>query len=367
MIVSLVVFAMVFSVIIMPVSASAAENSVPNNFHIPDYIYTEDDVVVDKPIGLVINDRPEDPLSMSSELSTTRATTSVIYGPYTTIMLDDSKMQVIFSTLKSGFNTVSVIYNGVNCFKFESGNTIIYIARSTMLQPLNSLCTAINSTLTSKANNRDTSLTYTNIYRSYLTYFGGYPIYRTSIARVGVQMYYNSSNQIYMNVKVIDSIAVNIYDAFIDDWLYPCEASFRPTAIVNITNTGTSNSMYFGGYEIQGVGDNTSTTSIGSLVSLGYKSVQTIGSILNPTISTIFGLYNDLVGLANSDGGSRHFYYTMPISLSNPSTSKYSYNCTTPSPFTLRLTNDYLTLKIGTIGTQVSTTMYDIRCNINFN
>ncbi len=97
-----------------------------------------------------------------------------------------------------------------------------------------------------------------------------------------------------------------------------CEASFRPTAIVNITNTGTSNSMYFGGYEIQGVGDNTSTTSIGSLVSLGYKSVQTIGSILNPTISTIFGLYNDLVGLANSDGGSRHFYYTMPISLSNP-------------------------------------------------
>lgn len=180
-------------------------------------------------------------------------------------------------------------------------------------------------------------------------------------------MYYNSSNQIYLSVKVFDSIAIDVYSTFIEGTTYTSEAKIRPTAVVNISNTGTSNSMYYGGYEIQGVGEDTSSTSIGSLVDLGYKLSNTVGSITNLSIASIYNLYSDLVNLSKSNSGGRKFYYTMPVSLSNPSANKFSYGCTTPSPFIFRLTNDYLTLKIGTIGTPVSTTKYDIRCNINFN
>lgn len=361
---SIIVIAIFF--IFIPDISYAKTNGVPDNFVAPNHIYTESEVLVDHPVGQIIKDNPEDPISMAKTQVMAKKSGSVIYGPYRSIYLDDSKMQVIFSALRLGNNIPRVNYQGVNCFKFQSGNTIIYIASDSMNLSLNSLCTGINSVLSSNANNRNTGWVYTNTYQSYQYSWNGNTIYRTTIARVGVQVYYNSSNQIYLSVKVFDSIAFDVYETFIHGSTYISEANIRPTPVVNITNTGTSNSIYFGGYEIQGVGNNTSTTSIGSLVDLGYKFSNTIGSITSLSISSIYKLYNDLVSLTKYNSNGRKFYYTMPVSLSNPAQNKFSYSCTSPSPFTLGMTNDYLTLKIGTIGKQVSTTKYDIRCNINF-
>lgn len=302
---------LIFSFIVTPDRSFAATNEVPANFVAPSHIYTENEVVVDHPVGQVIKDNPKDPLMSKSQMSATAA--NVIYGPYTTINLDDSKMQVIFSALRSGSNNVRVIYNGVNCFKFTSGSTIIYIASSVMNQSLNSLCSAINSTLTTNANTGNTGWVYTNTYQSYQYSWNGNTIYRTSIARIGVQVYYNSSNQIYLSVKVFDSIAIDVYSTFIEGTTYTSEAKIRPTAVVNISNTGTSNSMYYGSYEIQGVGEDTSSTSIGSLVDLGYKLSNTVGSITNLSIASIYNLYSDLVNLSKSNSGGRKFYYTMPV------------------------------------------------------
>ncbi len=296
----------------------AAENRVPKNFVAPSYIYTKEDVVVDRPIGRVINDRPEDPLLMQKTGTSSANAINTIYGPYYTLVLDDSKMQVIFSSLRSGSNIVSVIYNGVNCFKFTSGSNTIYIAYSAMTKVTSGICDTISSTLTSNLNNKNTDWVYTNVFKSYQYSWNGYTIYRLSLARIGVQVFYNSSNQIYMSTKVFDSIAVDVFETFIEGLTYTSELNITPTSGVKITNTGTGNSMYFGGYEIQGQGENTSTTGIENLVELGYKASQAIGSITNLSFSTIYGLYNDFVSLSKSDSGSRKFYCTTPVSLSNP-------------------------------------------------
>ena len=107
-----------------------------------------------------------------------------------------------------------------------------------------------------------------------------------------------------------------------------------------------------------GVGGDTSTTSIGKLIKIGYETSKTIGSVASGlTVATMYDLYEKAIALTKKNG-TRKTYSTISESLSDPSNKKYAYECSTKAPFNLRLKGDNWSFIIGTKGKPVTSTTY---------
>jgi len=335
-------------------------NGKPNEFTVfprtPVNIVREADIPVDKPNGIVVKDKPTDEIKSSKAVI---AASNIIYGPYSTLQLSDSKMQIILNNLKTYPSLTAVMYNGQYCYKFTSGNTIIYITKSALFKTQSgSLSENVSTAMTNNLNSGVSDPYYTTAYKSYMYSWNGMTVYRWSFARIALRAFFYSNNEIVLTSEVVDAFDVDVYDFSIQGY-YPTSMKITPTLTLDITNTGTQ-SYYLGGYELKGVGENTSTTSIESIIQLGYKTVTLIGSILsgNLSFSNFYNLYNTVVSLGKTTQGSRKSYLSNTVPLS--SAGKYSYRCSTKSPFAIRVNRDYYTLEIGTIGTKTSTTRFAV-------
>ncbi len=334
--------------------ASADENYAKRSA--PTVIISKEDILVDHPKGIVVNDRSEDPLITAKTYNTSLAATSYIYGPYSNFSLSDDKMLIILNHLQSHSSTTAVNYNGTYCFKFESGSSILYMTVAGMSKVASGISTQPNAYVTSYLNSGNINMFNATAYKSVYFTWNNIDCYHWDFARFGTQAYYHSAVEIYMNSSVERAFSIDV-NGYVIQGPYLSNISVKPTLALGITNTGTS-SYYFGGYRYSGIGGTTATTNLGPLIQLGYKTVQVLGSVTSWSVSTVYTLYNNLVAFAKGSSGGRTTYVCQPVPLS--SASKYSYVCSTPSPFAVQKAGDYCTIQIGLMGTKTSTTKFAV-------
>lgn len=336
-----------------------------NEFYVersaPDVIITEEDILVDNPNGIVVNDRPEDSLIIPKAANSSRATTNYIYGPYTNLSLSDDKMLIILNHLQNTYETYAVNYNGTYCFKFTSGNDILYINANAFAKSATGISSQPSGTVSTYLNANNSAMVYATAYKSIYFTYNNTDAYQWNFARFGTQAYFHSNAEIYVNASVERAFSVDVY-GYVIRGPYPASISIKPTLPVNITNTGAS-SFYFGGYRYSGQGGNTSATNLGPIIQVGYKTAQAAGNISGLSVSTVYNLFNDMVRLTKGSSGSRTTYLCQPAPLT--STNIYSYSCSTPSPFTIEKAGDYCTMQLGLRGTKTSTTRFSVPCTFS--
>lgn len=336
-----------------------------NEFYVersaPNVIITEEDIVVDNPDGIVVNDRPEDPIITPKVANSSRATTNYIYGPYTNFSLSDDKMLIILSHLQNTFETYAVNYNGTYCFKFTSGNNILYMGADAFARSTTGMSSQPSDTISTYLNSGNSGMVYATAYKSIYFTYNNTDAYQWHFARFGTQAYFHSDAEIYVNTSVERSFSVDVY-GYVLRGPYPTSISIKPTLPVNITNTG-ANSLYFGGYRYSGQGGNTSATNLGPIIQVGYKTVQALGNISSLSVSTVYSLFSDMVSLVKGSSGSRTTYLCQPAPLT--STNIYSYSCSTPCPFAIEKTGDYCTVQLGLRGTKSNMTRFSVPCTFS--
>lgn len=336
-------------------------NEVYTERSAPDFIITEKDILVDNPEGIVINDRAEDPLITSKAANTSQATTNYIYDPYNDFLLSDDKMLIILNHLQNTYETYAVNYNGTYCFKFESGNNILYMNTNAFARSSNGMSSQPSGTLSTNLNTNNSNMVYATAYKSTYFSYNNTDTYQWNFARLGTQAYFHSDAEIYVNTSVERSFSVDIY-GYVIIGPYPSSISINPTLPVNITNTG-ANSLYFGGYRYSGIGGETSSTNLGPIIQVGYKTIQATGNISGLSVSTVYNLFNNMVRLTKGSSGTRTTYICQPAPLT--STNIYSYSCSTPCPFGIGKAGDYCTMQLGLRGTKSNTTRFSVPCTFS--
>lgn len=325
----------------------------PNEFtqfkHTPVKLTKASDVPIDIPKGTVITDRPTDKLSPL-------VTTAAIYGPYTTLSLSDDKMSIVVNGLKSAGSLSVVKYNNQDCYKFTYGGNTVYITKATFFKAQTaSLSSSLSSAISNNINSSNSSYVYATAFKSYQYTYNGMTVYRWSFARIGVRAFQYSNAEMVASCKIDSAYDFDVYDFSMQD-IANSSMAINPTLTMRVANTG-SNSLYFGGYKLQGLGNSCSTTNISSIIDLGYKTAQAIGSVSGLSFASFYTLYQTSVTLAKAASGGR-YQYSCPDIIPLSSGNKYSYNCSTNSPFNIRLTGDLYTMSIGYIGTKTSSTNF---------
>lgn len=319
----------------------------PEEFVAPEYIYTEADLM----------------RIQANETANPMATTAGTYVASFSTLTND-QMETVIGALGTAENILRTTYNGTQVFAFTSGGDTIYIPMTQLFRQTSGTCrlSEFNSTLTSRANADNTSPVYGYAYSSYQYSWNGNTIFRFSIAKISAQAYYHSNSDLYFKVRVEESIGIDVYETFIFGTSYTGSTQITPTVTLKITNTGgSSNSLFMGGYELEGFGRNTSTKTMGDLISIGYKATQIYGTISGSlTVSTLLSLFNDAVDLEKSLTLTGRNYFAEPMCLSNPAEGIYAYTCVTESPFAIEKADDYMILKIGLRGAPTSSTTYKV-------
>ena len=184
-------------------------------------------------------------------------------------------------------------------------------------------------------------------------------ILRWSFVRIGVRAFTAKNNsEVVLSVKVDESFDVDAYDYILRDRV-KCSLKVTPDMTARITNTGTK-SLYFDSYEFRGVGENiSSSVDMSKIVQLGYQTTKAVGALAGGlTTSTLYGAYQAALSLVKASSGSRKSYSTDLYPLSN--SGKYPYMFTTPTPFAVKLAEDYATMELGLLGDRTSTTKFSV-------
>lgn len=325
----------------------------PNEFtqfkHTPVKLTKASDIPIDNPKGTVIIDKPTDNLQPL-------VTTAAIYGPYSTLSLSDSKMSIVVNGLKSAGQLSVVKYNNQDCYKFTYGGNTVYITKSTFFKTqAASLSSSLSSAISNNINSSNSNYVYATAFKSYQYSYNGMTVYRWSFARIGVRAFQYSNAEMISSCKIDSAYDFDVYDFSMQD-IANSSMVINPTLTMSVANTG-SNSLYFGGYKLQGLGNSCSTSNISSIIDLGYKTAQAIGSVSGLSFASFYTLYQTAVTLSKATSGGR-YQYSCPDIEPLSSGNKYSYKCTTKSPFNIMLTGDLYTMSIGYIGTKTSATNF---------
>jgi hypothetical protein len=343
-------------------ATTGSSNEFTEFEHTPVMLTNPADIPVEVPTGNIIEDNPTD--KMQTTLS--RANLSAVYGPYTTLSLSDDKMQVIVYGLKTGGPLSAVSYNNQNCFKFTYGGNTIYVTTATFFKTQSpSLSASLSSAISNNINTSNSNYVYSTAFKSYQYTYNGMTVYRWSFARIGVRAFQYSNAEMIASCKIDTAYDFDVYQYSMQDIATTSSMVISPTLSMSVANTG-SNSLYFGGYKLTGTGNTSSSTDISTIIDLGYKTAQAVGAVASGlSFASFYSLYQTTVGLIRSTSGGRSTYNSdiSPLSSGN----KYSYSCSTTSPFNIMLTNDLYTLSIGFIGTKTSTTNFSgsFSCSIS--
>lgn len=320
--------------------------------HTPYNPLPEDKIPVEVPHCQVIHDNPDDPMATYS--------TRAAYGPYTSLqpMLDE-KMSIVVNGLKSAGGASMVKYAGYNCYKFTYNGNSVYVTCDTFYRQQKATpVRSISEDATTATNNRDTSKKYTTIIRSSPYTYNGMTVYRWSFARVGVRAYHVANNTtMIMSAEIQEAYDFDAYYAGLQD-IGSAKMKITPTMAIRVTNSGTG--IYFDSYKFEGLGEDTSRTSLGALVGVAYAGKRLIGAIASSTLSvgTIYGLCKASVNLLKTATPTRKSYSTIPEPLY--SSNYYLYKFETPTPYSMRLKSDISTMQLGITGNVNSSTKYNV-------
>lgn len=254
----------------------------------------------------------------------------------------------------------SATYNGYDCFQFTKDSTTIYV-KKTAFYPSSASGASYDKSGRYPASDSVISTNVTNYLNtgdSSFYYSGRWHIYNADglayvqLGVYGTQAFKYEADEVALQHKVITSAGANAlnYTGF----------PKSPTLKLSITNTG-SGQRYFGGYFIKGLGDNTSTTDIGPMIELGYKTYKLAASLAVPSLSfgTVKTLYDYAVSL-NKTGITTKTYLSDTIALSNIAKNIYSYSCSLKCPFSLASNGAYFQAHVGLNGADGTSLKYDV-------
>ena len=307
--------------------------------HTPYNPVAPEDIPVERPIGKIIRDAPEDPMISYAS--------AAVYGPYTQLeTMADDKMQVIVYGLKnSGFSN-AVKYGGYTCYKFSYNNKTVYVTTSTFYRQQKATVTrSVSDVSTTAINTGDSDKKYTTVIKSTAYTYNGMKVFHWSFARVGVRTYHAKNySEIGMGVSVDQAYEFDAYYSGLQD-ISSAKMKITPTAAIRVTQS--PNGLYFDSYEFRGKGDDTSKTSMGRIVEIAFLAKKAIGTVSASalTVGTIYSAFGEIVNLSKTNQSTRKNYLTDLIPLS--SSKRYIYKFETPAPFPLRLAEDYTTMELG--------------------
>lgn len=275
-------------------------------------------------------------------------------------LLGEDEIHVIMDTIIKDVEVRAVQYAGEYCYKFGSGSNMFYVtcaAFHTAKKVFTS--TSLSAAVTKALNSNNSSYQYTTVMRSYEYSWNGMSILRWSFVRVGVRAFTAKNNsEVVLSVKVAESFDIDAFDFILRDRA-KCSLKVTPDMTVRITNTGTK-SLYFDSYEFRGVGENISKKiDMSKIVQLGYQTTKAIGALTTGlTTSTLYGVYQATLSLVKESNGSRKSYSTDIYPLAQ--NGKYPYVFTTPTPFAVKLAEDFATMELGLLGSRTSTTKFSV-------
>lgn len=315
---------------------------------------SEEYILADNPIGNRIVDSQEDPITTNQN-----ARTATIYGPYTSLSnISDDKMQIIFNGMKNAGDVYAVTYNGTTCFKFESGNTIIYLACTLFLNESKSTTGVLSTLLTSALNGDTSEKHYITAYASTPSSTAGMSGYAWHFARISAQVGRSNNTEITYKIKIEDAFRVDFYGALYSSVGYPSRLDITPTAGVRITNAGTGG-LFLSSFELSGVGESPSAMSIGDLVNLGYLMEAAAGVVSNLSPGTILSLFGSALDL-KKESSDHYVAEKILFEIGEGSNRKYVYNCSNEAPQTLREPGDYYLVDIGYRGEITDTARFSV-------
>lgn len=337
--------------------------SLEGNILINDYSL-EEDILIDDCIyaptdETEFNHTPFEPLNEADIPiePMTRAATAA----YTKLSsLSEDEINVIMDTLINNAEVRCVQYDGKYCYKFGPGSNTFYVTCEAFHTAKNVFATKSLSSAISKAlNNGDGDYQYATIMRSYEYSWNGMSILRWSFVRIGVRAFAAKNNaEIVLSAKVNKSFDIDAYDYILRDRV-KCSLKVTPNMTVKITNTG-SKSLYFDSYEFKGIGESIKTNiDMSKIVQLGYQTTKAVGALASGlTISTLYGVYQNMLSLLKASSSSRTNYNTDIYPLVQ--NGKYPYLLTTPAPFAIKLAEDFVTMELGICGSRTSTTKFSV-------
>lgn len=274
--------------------------------------------------------------------------------------LGEDEVHVIMDTIKNSAEIRAVQYSGEYCYKFGSGSNVFYVTCAAFHTAKKVFASeSLTATVTKALNANDSSYKYTTLMRSYEGSWNGMSVLRWSFVRVGVRAFTAKNNsEVALSVRVNESFDVDAYDYILRDKV-KCSLKVTPDMTARITNTG-SKSLCFDSYEFRGIGENiSSSVDMSKIVQLGYQTKEAVGALAGGlTTSTLYGAYQAGLNLVKASSGSRKSYSTDLYPLSDK--GKYPYMFTTPTPFAVKLAEDYATMELGLLGDRTSTTKFSV-------
>ncbi|MBQ7223090.1 MAG: hypothetical protein IJS38_00785 [Erysipelotrichaceae bacterium] len=261
--------------------------------------------------------------------------------------LTNDQMGMIFSIAAGNAVVVKEMHNGTYCYKFVLGNDIMYIPASFLYKTSSGTCSrsTFNNTMTNRVNSSNTNVVPVYVFCSFKFYDNNNNVvYRYNVTKINGQIDIASGINMYTTLEVLDSVAFDVYANFINCVsTYTSNLKVKPTITLKITNTGGQNkSLYFGGYSMEGKGENSSTTNISTLVDLGIKTYELYASAVvnHDPYATFQAIYDLGIALIKGSSEGRFIYNSIYRSLSNPADNVYAYNCKTETPFYLKKSGD---------------------------
>lgn len=324
----------------------------------------EEDIIIDNCIyaptdETEFNHTPFEPIT-EADIPNEPVTCAVTPVYKNVASLGEDEVQVIMDAIINDVEVRAVQYSGEYCYKFGSGSNAFYVTCAAFHTAKKVFASeSLSATVTKALNANDSSYKYTTLMRSYEYSWNGMSILRWSFVRIGVRAFTAKNNsEVVLSVKVDESFDVDAYDYILRDRV-KCSLKVTPDMTARITNTGTK-SLYFDSYEFRGVGENiSSSVDMSKIVQLGYQTTKAVGALAGGlTTSTLYGAYQAALSLVKASSGSRKSYSTDLYPLSN--SGKYPYMFTTPTPFAVKLAEDYATMELGLLGDRTSTTKFSV-------
>ncbi len=360
-----IIFAVLVSVLNSSTTVKAFDHDeeieypIPDDYVAPEHYYTEAEIEI---INSLVT-APEEPTRQIIDSSLLEGGVGSLKG------LTLSQMDKVFNAAKVNGIKVLMTQYGSQYFEFSSGNDTIYVPKSILYKSSSGTCSnsELNSTMTTKANNRSTTAANGYVYKSIMFLDpDGNTVYRYNITKLDIYTGQADNSQWMNKVVVADTIGFDVYPTFVYCASYTTEVlKIKPTIEFQVTNTGsTSNGFYLGSYYFIGLGENTTNLDISEIVSIGYKAYELFSSqpttgLTIKTLKSAFDLTSLLLSKV-SKSGRKEYTYSGTQFLSSPGDGIYSYKCSNGSAYYVKKQNDYFEFKIGYIGNLLTNTRFSI-------
>ncbi len=195
----------------------------PEDYVQPDHYYTDEEVMMNSSQSML---NPGDGLNEIIPVDPGQ-------GAADCSVLTNEQIGFVFNIANGNSVVIKEMHNGTYCYKFVSGNDVLYIPASYLYKTSSGTCSrsTFNTTMTNRVNSSNTSSVIVYVFCSY-KFYDEYnnTVYRFNIAKIEGEAHINTGITMYTTLTIVDTVAFDVYDNFVNCvYTYSSNLKVKPT------------------------------------------------------------------------------------------------------------------------------------------